>query len=60
MDYMISTPKRDAERAARAQRKEIARGIFVALVLVACILAASYGDTISGVNPSPAAAEAAQ
>lgn len=55
MEYMISTPKRDAAKAAKARRaRNLARAYGVALVfvLVACVLAASYGDMLAGINPA--------
>ncbi len=71
MEYMISTPKRDAARRRaildlrnemdrRAEyvplsirAREWLKAAAIIAVLMACILAASYGDTISGINPAP-------
>ncbi len=53
--YTISTPKRDAARkAARAQsdaRKPYLAALYVIGAIV-LILAASYGDTLTGINPT--------
>jgi len=63
LEGWMQTPRMVEKRKAAATRKARALDALKTIALVAllltCFLAASYGDTITGINPQPQATAAA-